>query len=149
MATPRPYPYNSFNFQVKFGPTELAFQEVTGLNLEVHVAEYRNGNRKDLAPIKVTGMYKVDNVTFKRGVCGDLPALYARVDSVRLGNGNSPTGGETITINLLDDTTENVVQSWILTNARAVKISGPVLNGKATEVAIEEMVVLAEGIKQA
>jgi phage tail-like protein len=149
MAIARQYPYNSFNFQVKFGSTELAFQEVTGLNLEVHVAEYRNGNRKDLAPVKVTGMYKVDNVSFKRGVCGDLASLYARVDSVRKGNGNSPTGGETVTINLMDDSNETVVQSWILTNARATKISGPSYNGKATDVAIEELVVMAEGITQA
>ena len=80
MAVQRAYPYNQFNFQVKFGSTELAFQEVSGLGMEVHMAEYRNGNATELAPIKVTGLYKVNDVTFKRGVVGD-PATRPRSDA--------------------------------------------------------------------
>jgi phage tail-like protein len=148
MAVQRAYPYNGFNFQVKFGSTELAFQEVSGLGMEVHMAEYRNGNATELAPIKVTGLYKVADVTFKRGVTGDLGSLYARIDAVRKGGGNSPTGGETVTINLMDDSNTKVVQSWILGNCRAMKLTGPAFNGKATDVAIEELVILAETINQ-
>ena len=148
MAVKRDYPYNQFNFQVKFGTTEAAFQEVSGLGMEVHVAEYRNGNRKELSPMKVTGMYKINDVTFKRGVVGDLPTLYNWIDSVRKGNGNDPKGGQTVTINLMDDPNGNVVQTWVLANCRATKLTGPTFSGKGTDVAIEELVVVAEGIIQ-
>ena len=148
MAVQRQYPYNQFNFQVKFGSTEAAFQEVTGLGMEVHVAEYRNGNSTDLSPIKVTGMSKYTDVSFKRGVCGDLATLYARIDAVRNGGGNSPTGGETITVNLMDDANGTVVQTWVLANARAIKLTGPSFNGKGTDVAIEEVVFTVEVVTQ-
>ena len=72
MAVSRQYPYNQFNFQVKFGSTEAAFQEVSGLSMEVHVAEYRAGSASTNAPIKVTGLSKFGDVTFKRGVVGDI-----------------------------------------------------------------------------
>jgi phage tail-like protein len=148
MATERQYPYNQFNFQVKFGSTQASFQEVSGLGMEIHVAEYRSGDRKDLSPIKVTGTYKVNDVTFKRGVCGDLVTLYKWIDTIRLGNGNASNGGQTITINLMDDTNTSAVQTWVLTNARPIKLTGPALSGKATDVAIEEFVVVAEGYTQ-
>jgi phage tail-like protein len=126
----------------------MAFQEVSGLGMEVHVAEYRSGNATELAPIKVTGLYKAADVTFKRGVIGDISTLYARFDAVRKGGGNSPTGGETVTVNLMDDSNTTVVQSWILGNARVIKLNGPTFNGKATEVAIEEVSFLVETITQ-
>jgi phage tail-like protein len=147
MAKQRPYPYNQFNFQVKFGSTQASFQEVSGLGIEVHVAEYRTGDRKDLSPMKVTGMYKVSDVTFKRGVIGDLPTLYQWIDNVRTGNGNAPNG-PSVTINLMDDANSNVVQTWVLTNPRPIKLTGPNLSGKGTDVAIEELVLVAEGITQ-
>jgi phage tail-like protein len=150
MAVTRAYPYNQFNFQVKFGSTQAAFQEVSGLGMEVHVAEYRNGDTQENAPIKVTGLYKVNDVTFKRGVIGDLNTLYKWILNVRSGNpnSNSPTGGITVTINLMDDPNQAPVQTWLLYNARATKLTGPTFNGKGTDVAIEELVVMAEGIEQ-
>jgi phage tail-like protein len=148
MAVSRPYPYNQFNFQVKFGSTEAAFQEVSGLSMEVHVAEYRAGSASTNAPIKVTGLSKFGDVTFKRGVVGDISSFYQRINNVSGGGGNSPTGGETVVINLMDDTNGTVVQTWTLSNARAIKLTGPSFNGKGTDVAIEELVMLTEGIAQ-
>jgi len=148
MAVQRPYPYNQFNFQVKFGSTQASFQEVSGLGMEIHVAEYRTGDRKDNSPMKVTGLTKYNDVTFKRGVVGDLTTLYAWFSSISGGAGNAPTGGVTVTINLMDDTNTTIVQTWVLANARPMKLTGPTFNGKATDVAIEELVLLTEGITQ-
>ena len=148
MAVQRQYPYNQFNFQVKFGSTQASFQEVSGLGMEVHVAEYRSGDRTENSPIKVTGLTKHNDVTFKRGVVGDISTLYAWFASISSGAGNASTGGQTVTINLMDDTNTAPVQTWVLTNARPIKLTGPTFNGKATDVAIEELVVLTEGITQ-
>jgi len=81
MAVERPRPYSQFNFRVAIenGPdaesTRAGFQEVAGLGMEITVAEYRGGNFKDNTPMKITGTYKVPDVTLKRGVIGELGHL--------------------------------------------------------------------------
>ncbi|HLM66857.1 MAG TPA: phage tail protein [Longimicrobium sp.] len=149
MAVERERPYGQFNFRVVIenGPdaasTKAAFQEVAGLGLEVTVAEYRGGNFKDNAPIKVTGIYKVPDITLKRGVIGDLETLYGWINEVRNG---SQTALRTVTIELQSEDHTQTVQAWKLTNARPTKYTGPSLSGKGTDVAIEELTLAAERI---
>jgi phage tail-like protein len=149
MAVERERPYGQFNFRVVIenGPdaasTKAAFQEVSGLGLEITVSEYRGGNFRDNAPIKVTGTYKVPDVTLKRGVIGDLETLYNWINQVR---GGSQTALRTVTIELQNEDHTATVQSWKLTNARPTKYTGPSLSGKGTDVAIEELVLASERI---
>ena len=146
MAEPRERPYSQFNFLVDFGNgtegVQAGFQEVAGLGLEITVAEYRNGNEQDNAPRKITGMYKVPDVTLKRGVIGSLD-LYEWLNEVRNGSQNSL---RSVTIQLQDEAHTQVVQEWKLTNARPIKYTGPSLNGKGSDVAIEELTLAAERI---
>lgn len=149
MAVERERPYGQFNFRVVIenGPdaasTKAAFQEVSGLGMEITVSEYRGGNFKDNAPIKVTGTYKVPDVTLKRGVIGDLETLYNWINQVRIG---SQTALRTVTIELQSEDHSQAVQAWKLTNARPTKYTGPSLSGKGTDVAIEELVLASERI---
>lgn len=150
MATLRDRPYSQFNFRVSLGTNapgpddfKAGFQEVAGLSMEIHVAEYRAGNSKENSPVKVTGSYKVGDVTLKRGVIGDLATLYTWIDAVRNGD---QTQLQTVTIQLMDEQRQNPVQQWVLTNARPIKLTGPALTGKGTDVAIEEVVFAAERI---
>ena len=55
------------------------------MNIEVTSADYRNGNSKDNHPIKVNGVYKVGDVTFKRGLIGATD-LYEWIDAIRTGH---------------------------------------------------------------
>lgn len=150
MAVERERPYSAFNFRVVIenGPdaasTRAAFQEVSGLGMEVTVSEYRAGNAKDNAPLKVTGTYKVPDITLKRGVIGDLESLYGWLDQVRLG---SQTALRTVTIELQSEDHTSTVQAWKLTNTRPIKYTGPTLSGTATDVAIEELVLAAERVE--
>ncbi len=149
MAVERERPYGQFNFRVVIenGPdaasTKAAFQEVGGLGMEITIAEYRGGNFKDNAPLKVTGTYKVPDITLKRGVIGELATLYEWVNEVRLG---SQTALRTVTIELQSEDHTQTVQAWKLTNARPMKYTGPSLSGKGTDVAIEELVLASERI---
>ncbi|HEU0054907.1 MAG TPA: phage tail protein [Longimicrobium sp.] len=149
MAVERDRPYSQFNFRVVIenGPdaasTRAAFQEVSGLGLEITVAEYRAGNSKVNSTTKVTGTFKTPDVTLKRGVIGDLETLYNWINEVRLG---SQTALRTVTIELQSEDHTQTVQSWKLTNARPIKYTGPGLNGKGTDVAIEELVLASENI---
>lgn len=150
MAEFRERPYSQFNFLVNLGTGDsqsplAGFQEVTGLGMEITVAEYRNGNEKDNAPRKVTGTYKVPDVTLKRGVIGSLD-LYAWLDEVR--NGQQDVL-RTVTIELQDEAHKGTVQTWTLLNARPMKYTGPTLTGKGTDIAIEELVLACERIELA
>ena len=149
MATLRERPYGQFNFHVVIdgGPaadtTLAAFQEVSGLGLEITVAEYRGGNFAVNGTKKLTGTFKVPDVTLKRGVIGDLSTLWNWIKDVRDG---SETALRTVTIELWDEARTGAVQSWKLSNARPTKYTGPSLNGKGTDVAIEELVLASERI---
>lgn len=149
MATEREgIPYSQFNFQVTIGEDgperpQAGFQEVSGLGLEINVAEYRAGNMNDNAPIKVTGTYKVPDVTLKRGLMGYLD-LYNWLDEIRNGN---QTDLRTVKIDLLSEDRASVAMSWKLIKARPIKYTGPSLNGKGTDVAVEELVLAAHRIE--
>jgi phage tail-like protein len=150
MAVERDRPYGQFNFRVQIenGPnaetsTRAGFQEASGLGMEVTVAEYRGGNFKDNTPIKMTGTYKVPDVTLKRGVIGDLETLYNWINEIRNGN---QAALKTVTIQLVSEDRTAVVQEWKLTNARPSKYTGPSLSAKGTDVAIEELVLACERI---
>ena len=140
----RERPYSQFNFRVGFGADpqspQAGFQEVSGLGLEITVAEYRNGNEGDNTPRKITGTYKVPDVTCKRGVIGE-DTLYSWLNDVRNG---SQEALRPVTIQLLSEDRATVAQTWKLTNARPIKYTGPQLTGKGTDVAIEELVLASE-----
>lgn len=147
MATFREYPYSQFNYQVSLdgvdeNSVQAGFQEVSGLGLEINVAEYRAGNSRDNAPIKVTGTYKVPDVTLKRGVIGSLD-LYAWLNAVRDGSQDQL---KTVRIKLMSEDRTTVAQEWKLSGARPIKYTGPSLSGKGTDVAIEELVLASERI---
>jgi phage tail-like protein len=148
MAIPRDYPYSQFNFRVSWdGLNETSvnagFQEVSGLGLEMTVAEYRAGNWSENSSRKVNTTYKVPDVTCKRGVLGALD-LYEWLDAVRNG-----TQGQlkTVTIKLMSEDRTQAVMTWKLLRARPMKYTGPALNGKGTDLAIEELVLSAERIE--
>ena len=149
MATEREgVPYSQFNFQVTLGDEgperpQAGFQEVSGIGLEVNVAEYRAGNSLENSPIKVTGTYKVPDVTLKRGLMGFLD-LYRWLDEVRNGSQDQL---RTVKIDLMSEDRATVAMSWKLVKARPIKYTGPSLNGKGTDVAVEELVLASERIE--
>ena len=151
MATLRDRPYSAFNFLVKLGDdgdpasVQAGFQEVSGLGMEITVQEYRNGNSRENAPLKITGLNKVTDVTLKRGVIGALD-LYEWLDEVRNG---SQSALRTVVIQLQNEDHTDFALEWKLNNARPIKYTGPSFNGKGTDVAVEELVLAAERIEMA
>jgi phage tail-like protein len=148
MAVFRERPYVQFNFLVDLGTgsTESAqagFQEVSGIGMEVTVAEYRTGNRKENSVMKITGMNKATDVTMKRGVIGSLD-LYQWLDQIRNGDQNAL---RKITITLQNEDHTTAVQTWKLLGARIIKHTSGPFNAKGTDVAMEELVVAYERLE--
>lgn len=148
MSVERDNPYGSFNFLVDLGTGDTTsrkagFQEVTGLNIEVVNTDYRNGNDGVNHVRKINSLYKVGDVTLKRGLMGALD-LFQWINQVRTGD---LAAKRSVTIQLRDESGANTVVTWRLTNARPLKYNGPALNAKTgTDVAIEELVLSCEDL---
>lgn len=152
MADPRAFPYPNFAFRVLLGSdakedSPLAgFQEVTGLGMEVAVSEYRAGNSNENVPQKVFGLGKTSDVTLKRGVMGATD-LFDWVQAIRDGDRSKENYFRKVTIKLMAEDRTTAVLEWNLLRARPMKYSAPALNGKSSDVAIEELVLSAELIQ--
>jgi phage tail-like protein len=148
MAVLRERPYVQFNFLVDLGTgntdgPEAGFQEVSGIGMEVTVAEYRNGNEKENSVRKITGLNKSTDVTMKRGVIGSLN-LYQWLNQIRNGD---PDALRTVTIQLQNENHTSVVQTWKLMRARIIKHTSGPMNAKGTDVAMEELVISYERLE--
>lgn len=149
MPVPRDNPYGAFNFRVTIdrigggNPDSIpaGFQEISGLGMEVVIAEYRNGNEKENHVRKLNGIYKASDVTLKRGVIG-VKDFFDWIKATGDGNQGVRT---TVTIELMDEARTGPVMTWKLTNARPMKYTGATLNAKTgTDVAMEELVLSCE-----
>jgi phage tail-like protein len=151
MATQRPTPYTNFNFLVDLADGLATqpyggFSEVSGLNMEITVAEYRAGNDAANHVRKVPGVHKSGDVTLKRGVMG-TQNLYNWIEKVR--TGELDEAKRTVTVTMLSEKRDPVM-SWKLLGAMPLKWTGPQLSAKGgTDVAIEEFVLSVEAIEQA
>lgn len=148
MAAKRERPFSQINFLIDIGngtdSVEAGFQDVSGLGMEFTVAEYRAGNDNRNAPIKVTGAHKVPQIILKRGVIG-TEDLHEWIDLIQKGR-QSDTHWQ-VDIHLLSEDHERTAGTWTLSNARPIKYTGPPLNDKGTDVAIEELVLACEKIE--
>ena len=110
-------PVTVSNFSVELGGEPVGFSEVLGIGFE---PEKR----------------RVTEVTLRRGAgVDDALWRWARTPERR-----------TVVITLLNPARE-VVCRYVLQNAMPIKVSGPDLNARGNEVAIEEVVLSAEGIE--
>ena len=140
----RTLPYGAFNFLVDLGDGAVGgFSDVSGLNTEITVAEYRTGNEKVNHTHKVPGIHKTGDVTLKRGIIssGDL---WAWVQQVRT---TGPGAKRDVLITLLSEGGEGV-QAWTLRGVVPLKYTGPTLAAKGGgDVAMEEVVLSCEEIE--
>jgi phage tail-like protein len=138
----RDRPYMQFNFLVNLGggtdPGSIqgGFQEVSGLSTELAQQDYRVGNAPHNNVIKLTGLNKAADVTFKRGIINPT-ALFKWLEDVREG---TPNHRRTIIVELQSEDHRTVAR-WTLNEARPLKYTLGALNAKGNEAAMEEMVI--------
>jgi len=137
-----PWPVPKFHFNVTIGDKgEVAFQEVSGLDTEVDIIEYRAGNSQDFSTVKMPGLRKASDITLKKGMFKGDSALFdyfmeAKMNTIKR---------ETVTIQLLDEE-HNPMFTWTLKNAFPMKVAGTDLNAENSEVAVEEITLAHEGL---
>jgi len=126
MAKTTPRPYSQFNFLVDCGTAHGphgGFQEFSHID-------------------KFTGLNKATDVIMKRGVISSS-TLQDWLDDIRKKHKRAK---RKVKVSLQDES-NHVVQTWTFVGSRIVKYTGPPLNAKGNDVAIEELVLSYERIE--
>ncbi|ALL06178.1 phage tail protein [Pedobacter sp. PACM 27299] len=135
------WPMPKFRFEVDLG-TELkgvGFQEVSGMDVENQVIEYRKSNSPLFSPEKMPGLVKYGNVTMKRGIFVNDNVFWDWHAEIKM----NLIKRRTVLIKLLDEG-GNVTMQWQLDNAWPTKISSTDLKSEGNEVAIDTLEIAHE-----
>lgn len=135
------YPLVKFHFSVDWAGTNIGFTEVSGLDVETELIEYRQGASPEYSKIKMPGMQKFSNITLKRGTFKDDNEYYQWWNTVKL----NTIERRDITIKMLNEEHEPVIV-WKVKNAFPLKVQSTDLKGDANETAIESMEIAHEGL---
>ena len=135
------YPIVKFHFQVDWGGTKIGFTEVSGLDVETEVIEYRHGASPEYFKTKMPGMQKYSNIMLKRGTFANDNEYFSWWNTVKL----NTIERRDITISLLNEEHEPVVV-WKVKHAWPTKIQSTELKADGNEVAIESMELVHEGL---
>jgi phage tail-like protein len=144
--TYRDDPYPSFNFEVVVTgisndgkAVKGSFMEVAGLGVEMTPIEYRNGS-ENITVRKLAGLMKFTNITLKWGITGDLIFWNWVVNGMKGLVQRAP-----VAVVLLDEN-RNEVMRWNFTRCWPCKWTGPGMNAKNNEIAIETLEICHEGL---
>lgn len=140
-------PYPAYNFEVVVTgisddgkAVKGSFMEVSGLGVELAPIEYRNGS-EDITVRKIPGLKKFTNLVFKWGVTGDLAFWNWVVEGM---NGLAQrTEGSVV---LLNENRQEVMR-WNFKRGWPCKWTGPGLNAKNNEIAMETLEICHEGLE--
>lgn len=135
------YPLPKFHFQVEWGGTRIGFTEVSGLDVETEVIEYRDGALPEFSKMKIPGMQKFANITLKRGVFKSDNDYYKWWNTVSL----NTVERRDVIISLLDEAHEPVMV-WKVKNAWPTKIASTDLKSDSNEISIESIELAHDGL---
>jgi phage tail-like protein len=140
---PQDYPLPRFHFQVDWGGTKISFTDITGLDMQVELIEYRHSDSKDFNKIKMPGMRKFSNIVMKRGKFEQDFDYNKWLDEIA----NERSGARRdVVIRLLNEKHEPVA-AWSAARCFPVKVTAPDLKSDANETAIESIEIAHEGLK--
>jgi phage tail-like protein len=159
----------TFNFRLTLNRTgggaitplgDGAFQECTGLDVEMDVQELVEGGRND-GVIRRVGRGKYTNIVLKRGMLFPSTGTVANPASGTVKNelwawiqdvlrGVRPVRRYDGVVEILDGGGQaggRVVATWVFDRGLPAKIAGPHLNAKTGEIAVEELTIAHEGLR--
>jgi len=135
------WPIPKFKFKVQWDDLEVAFQEVSGLDVEAQPIEYRHGNSPGYSVLKMPGLKKDSDVTMKKGVFKGDNKFWDWFNQINM----NTIARKSVTITLLTEG-DTVAMVWKLTNAFPTKITSTDLKSQGNEAAIETIVIAHEGL---
>jgi phage tail-like protein len=136
----QPDPVAELRFKVDLpGLTIGRFRECSGIEVEVETLDYMEGGSNDFVH-KLPTRVRYPNVVLKRGVTHEEALAKWFFDS------RYTPQRKDMTITLLGPGTK-AVRSWTFMNAYPVKWTGPNLNAASTQIAVESLEVVHNGLR--
>jgi phage tail-like protein len=137
------WPLPKFRFEVDLGSQlkAVAFQEVSGMDVENQIIEYRKSNSPLFSTVKMPGITKYGNITMKRGVFLNDNTFWNWHNEIKM----NIIKRRTVIIKLLDEGGK-VTMQWQLLNAWPTKISSTDLKSDGNEVAVDTIEIAHEGL---
>ncbi|MEA2481128.1 MAG: hypothetical protein QOJ07_3050 [Thermoleophilaceae bacterium] len=146
----------AFRFQVKLLPSggggsplaDGAFQECTGLEVEMDVQDYMEGGRND-AVVRRVGRAKYARLTLKRGMFHPADDtvnadLWTWIQDIVSGRRPVRRYDGLVEVMSVGDT---VAARWSFDRGLPAKVAGPSLDARTGGVAIEELQIAHEGLR--
>lgn len=131
------------------GAIRAGFAEVSGLNSELDIEEYREGGR-NLGPRRFPKWGRYPNLVLRRGVTSDATLWDWWADvltrSYTLPAGRTPLVTRRNGVILLDGLDHTAVAGWFFANALPERLIGPGLSARSNELAIETLELSHEGL---
>ncbi len=136
------WPLPEFYFKVSIEDIgDMSFKEVSGLDLEYDVIEYRAGDSKEFTKIKMPGLKKTGDITLKKGIFISDKKFWTWLNEVKL----NTVKRRSVTISLLDESGKNAL-TWKISNAWPKKLTVDGFKAEGNSVAMETLILVHEGI---
>ncbi|MCL1848315.1 MAG: phage tail protein [Clostridiales bacterium] len=135
-------PYLNYRFLIEIdGIVQAGFSECSGLSSKIDVVQYREGG--DLGNVrKLPGQANYPDITLKWGLTDSSEMYDWHLNAI-----NGMTERKNCSIIVLGDDKEEVVR-WNIYDAWPNAWTGPTLNAKGSDVAIEQMTLTCERVER-
>lgn len=146
MAIPIP----KFRFLVEFDadgqPVKAGFTEVSGLDKETEMIQYREGMDDSKYKRNILGLSKNANVTLKRGIfAGDTKLQFYNWWKKTINKQTTESAQKNVTIKLMDELGEPIMIFKLL-KAMPTKMQSTDMKADGNEIAIESLELVHEGL---
>ena len=129
------YPISAFRYKATIGGDDIAFSEISGLNVGYESTEYKEATSEGIKTILAIGQRDTPTVTLKRGLFeNSLGDLYDWLNSIATDDFTK----KDVVISMLNNNNE-AVMTWTITNAFPTKFEGPSLDAKSNEVTFQSL----------
>ena len=135
------YPITAFRYTAKIGDDDVAFSEISGLNIGYETTEYKEATSDGIRTLQVVGQRDVPTVTMKRGIFEKSLQLHDWLNSMHTDDFER----KDIVISMLNNNNEAVI-TWTITNAFPVKFEGPSLDATSNDVSFQSLEVKGDAL---
>jgi len=143
--TSREDPLAGFHFAVEVqGAVSGYFTEVSGLGSETEVTEHKVVKEGKEVVMKIPGRLKWENIVLKRGITSNMDIWTWRK---MVEDGNVVGARKDGSVVMYDQTLKEVAR-WNFQSAWPSKVTGPSVKSDSTEVGVEELTLVHEGIER-
>ncbi len=141
-ASTQAWPLPSFYFKVSISNVgDISCSEISGLEVEYDVIEYRAGDSQIFTKTKMPGLLKTNEITLKKGIFKDDKAMWDWINKIKL----NTIQRESATVSLMDES-GSVAKTWKIANVWPKKFTIEGFKADSNTPAFESLILVHEGV---